>query len=113
MALKAAALGWPAEAAIAKATSRVLASHLQDAAPVELRLPDGTPVALPAPALRLLVDTTRQLIIHLPAGRFKISMEPTNIEGIVIVITNPEVLKYIQVAPPIAMNSSPAPIPAQ
>jgi len=50
MALKAAALGWPAEAAIAKATSHVLASHLQDAAPLELRLADGTPVALPAPA---------------------------------------------------------------
>jgi excisionase family DNA binding protein len=46
---------------MAKATSRVLASHLQDAAPVELRLADGTPVALPAPALRLLVDILEEM----------------------------------------------------
>jgi len=46
---------------MAKATSRALASHLQDAAPVELRLADGTPVALPAPALRLLVDILEEM----------------------------------------------------
>jgi excisionase family DNA binding protein len=60
-ALKAAALGWPAEAAIAKTTSRVLAVHLQDAGSVELRLADGTPLALPAPALRLLVDILEEM----------------------------------------------------
>jgi hypothetical protein len=61
MALKAEALGWPAEAAVAAASSRVLASHLQDAGPVELRLADGTPLAVPAPALRLLVRLLEEM----------------------------------------------------
>jgi excisionase family DNA binding protein len=51
-----------AEAALAKETSRVLASHLQDAEPVQLRIPvDETTVTLPASAVRLLVAILEEM----------------------------------------------------
>jgi excisionase family DNA binding protein len=51
-----------AEATLAKETSRVLASHLQDAEPVQLRITvDETTVTLPASAVRLLVAILEEM----------------------------------------------------
>src|SRR6266545_3568423 len=62
MAAMAPALPSEAEAALAKETSRVLASHLQDADPVQLRIPeDETTLALPASAVRLLVNILEEM----------------------------------------------------
>ena len=56
------ALPSEAEMALAKETSRVLASHLQDADPVQLRIPEGeTTLALPASAVRLLVNILEEM----------------------------------------------------
>ncbi|MBI3681339.1 MAG: helix-turn-helix domain-containing protein [Acidobacteria bacterium] len=59
------ALPSEAEAALAKETSRVLASRLQDADPMQLRImddtsPEGT-VKLPASAVRLLVRILEEM----------------------------------------------------
>jgi excisionase family DNA binding protein len=62
MAALAPALPSEAEVALAKETSRVLASHLQDADPVQLRIPEGeTTLALPASAVRLLVNILEEM----------------------------------------------------
>jgi excisionase family DNA binding protein len=53
-----------AEAALAKETSRVLASHLRDDDPMRLRIVDGTSpktVKLPAVAVRLLVRILEEM----------------------------------------------------
>jgi excisionase family DNA binding protein len=56
------ALPSEAEVTLAKETSRVLASHLQDADPVQLRIPeDETTLALPASAVRLLVNILEEM----------------------------------------------------
>lgn len=59
------ALPSEAEAAIAKETSRVLASHLQDASPMQLRIlddpSDQTMVTLPASAVRMLVSILEEM----------------------------------------------------
>ena len=57
-----AALPSEAEAALAKESIRVLASHLQDADPVQLRIPAAeTSVPLPASAVRLLVNILEEM----------------------------------------------------
>ena len=56
------ALPSEADAALAKEISRVLASHLQDADPVQLRIPaDETNVPLPASVVRLLVNILEEM----------------------------------------------------
>lgn len=59
------ALPSEAEAAIAKETSRVLASHLQDATPMQLLIVDDpsgrTMVTLPASAVRMLVSILEEM----------------------------------------------------
>jgi excisionase family DNA binding protein len=63
MAVMAPALPSEADAALAKETSRVLASHLQDADPVQLRIPVAeTNVLLPASAVRLLVNILEEMV---------------------------------------------------
>ena len=62
MAAIAPALPSEADAALAKETSRALASHLQDVDPVQLRIPeDETTLALPASAVRLLVNILEEM----------------------------------------------------
>src|ERR1044071_7561875 len=62
MAAMVAALPSEADAALARETGRVLASHLQDSDPVQLRIPeDETILALPASAVRLLVNILEEM----------------------------------------------------
>src|SRR3954470_273044 len=56
------ALPSEADAALARETSRILAAHLLDSDPVQLRFQaDKTTVAIPASAARLLVDILEQM----------------------------------------------------